>query len=172
MSRTPLSPRRPLLAAVLLALTLMVATASPASAATWRVPAPDYDRNPLVALDEYEVRLVLAINKRRANRGGPKVRRFDGCLEKKAESWARKLARAQERRHRRLTPVLDDCRVWWVGETLAFTKRAAPVKVVDAWMASSAHRRIILKPRANLAGVGVRRGDDGLLYIVVNLGDR
>lgn len=171
-SPRPVPARRPLLAVLALTLTLLVTTASPASAATWRVPAPDYDVNPLVALDEYEVRLVHAVNKRRAARDLPRVRRFDGCLEKKAEAWARKLARTQERRHRRLEPVLDDCRVWWVGEALAFTERSAPVKVVDAWMGSTAHRRIIMKRRANLAGVGVRRGGDGMLYIVLNFADR
>jgi uncharacterized protein YkwD len=60
----------------------------------------------------------------------------------------------------RRTRYLDSARRWWLGETLAWGtgRRATPVGVVRAWLASPTHRRVLLRQRAQDVGVGIRRG--------------
>ncbi len=43
--------------------------------------------------------------------------------------------------------------------------------MVRAWMRSPGHRAVLMKPRANLAGVAIRRDAQGRVVGVVNLGD-
>ena len=49
---------------------------------------------------------------------------------------------------------------WWVGENLAWGRGpdAAPEAVVQAWLRSATHRRVLLSPRYRRVGVGVARG--------------
>jgi len=163
--------RAPLALALLLPLTVLAGTA-PASAATTALPAMDLTANPQRDLDEYEVRLVHHVNLLRARRGLPRVTRIDGCLDRTAEGWAAHLASTRQHRHRNMYALLDTCHLWWVGEDLAYTSSSSPGQVVQAWRNSPAHRAVLLKASARVAGVGVRRGSDGVLYIVLTLGRR
>jgi uncharacterized protein YkwD len=49
---------------------------------------------------------------------------------------------------------------WRVGETLAWGvgPKAAPRAILTAWLASAAHRRILLAPGFHLVGIGVAKG--------------
>ena len=49
---------------------------------------------------------------------------------------------------------------WWVGENLAWSpdRHAAPEALVQAWMRSPEHRRVLLYARYRRVGIGVARG--------------
>lgn len=165
--------RRPLAALAALILLPMALTwlaASPASTATWR-PVVQPDVNPKRHLAEYEDRVLVQVNKRRARRDLRPVRRFETCLDGMSERWARHLATKPAFYHRDQGKVLDRCDMSWAGENLARGESMTPRRVVRAWWASPGHRAIMLKPRARRAGVGVRRMADGRLVAVLNLGD-
>ena len=140
--------------AVLLA-GLLTATTAPASAKIWKVPAPNVSLDPLTHLTEFENRIVVQINKRRKRADLKPVRYFDSCVDGFSERWARHLAETGEFVHRNQRKILRRCDLTWVGETLVH---------------SPEHRAVIMKPRANRAGVGVRLGG-GQVYAVLNFGD-
>lgn len=159
-------------ATILVAGVLLAGTAGTASAKIWKAPAPDYSVNELVHLDEFENRILARINAKRANRGLPKVRYFSSCVDRFAERWAGHLAETGEVRHRAsLTRILGRCHLSWVGETIAWGQPMTPAGAVRAWMRSPAHRKVIMKPRANRAGIGVRIATNGTILAVLNFGD-
>jgi len=49
---------------------------------------------------------------------------------------------------------------WWVGEDLAWgtARKSRPRAIVAAWLASPPHRRVMLRRRYRVVGVGVARG--------------
>ena len=155
--------------AVLLA-GLLTATTAPASAKIWKVPAPNVSLDPLTHLTEFENRIVVQINKRRKKAGLKPVRYFDSCVDGFSERWARHLAETGELVHRNQRRILRRCDLTWVGETLVRGTALTPASTVKAWMHSPDHRAVIMKPRANRAGVGVRLGG-GQIYAVLNFGD-
>jgi len=161
--------------ALALALAILVAafvTAGPASAKTWAVPAPDASLDPLTHLTEYENRVVVLINKHRKDAHLKPVRYFDGCIDGFSERWARHLAETGDFVHRNQRKILRRCHLTWVGEALARGTLLTPAATVKAWMHSSEHRAVIMKTRANRAGVGVRISPvDGKVYVVLNFGD-
>ena len=72
-----------------------------------------------------------------------------------------------------MTTILRECRLQWVGEVIAWGDGdPTPQQIVEAWMASDGHRSIIMKGRARVAGIGVRRAPDGELDIVVTFGQQ
>ena len=151
---------------------VVAATVAPADAAAYRVPAPDYSVNPATHPNEYANRIVARINDARARAGLSRLRVYQTCLDRHAERWARHLAESGRLEHRNQYRVLDACNLHWTGETLA---RGAgglnPGEMVRAWMHSPGHRAVLMKPRANLAGVAIRRDAQGRVVVVVNLGD-
>jgi uncharacterized protein YkwD len=160
-------------ASTLIATTLtVVAFAGPAHASVRLVPKPDQSVNPATHADEYENRIVAAVNEFRARRGLPKLRVFQSCLDQHAERWAKHLAASGRLEHRNQYRVLDACKLHWTGETLASGSGSlSPRGMVQAWMHSPPHRAVLMKPRANLAGVAIRRNAQGDVFGVVNLGD-
>jgi uncharacterized protein YkwD len=59
----------------------------------------------------------------------------------------------------RATGYLDAARAWWIGEALAWhTGTQTATEVVDGWMASPPHRRLLLSRRPRELGVGMAPG--------------
>lgn len=156
--------------ALSLVVTVGLPTAVPASAATW-TPSTTDSFDPATDLDEFESRILVAVNRIRARKDLPRVRVFQSCVDGYAERWAQRLKRREELVHRDLDDVLDGCNINWVGENLVRGTALTPQVAVRAWMDSPPHRRVLLKPRASWAGIGVRV-DDGMTYAVLNFGDR
>lgn len=157
------------LAAMSLAL---VASAGPAQASVRRVPEPDYSVNPMSHPGEYANRVVARINDMRARAGLRQLRVYQTCLDNHSERWAKYLAQSGRLEHRNQYRVLSACNLHWTGETLARgAGNLTPRAMVRAWMHSPSHRAVLMKPRANLAGVAMRHDAQGRIVGVVNLGD-
>ena len=150
----------------------VAATVTPAHASTRPVPKPDYSVNPATHPNEYENRIVANINEARARAGLNRLRVYQSGLDGQAERWARRLAESGRLEHRNQQRVLAACNLHWTGETLARGAGGlSPREMVRAWMNSPGHRAVLMKPRANLAGVAIRRDAQGRVVGVVNLGD-
>lgn len=131
----------------------------------------DASVDPLVDLDEYEERILVAVNRKRAKAGLPRVRFFHACADLLAEAWAVKLSLVGDLVHRDQRVLLRRCDYDWAGETLVRGSGLTPQSAVRAWMASPTHRAVLMKRRADRAGVGTALGLDGRLYTVLNFGD-
>ena len=162
--------RTALVVATALALLLISGTA-PASAKIWAVGSADSSSDPMRDLNEYEKRVLLKINDIRANRGLRKVKYFQTCVEGYAERWAEHLTEIRDLVHRDQMKIIRDCNFTWAGETLARGSGMTPGATVRAWMNSPSHRDVIMKKRADRAGVAVRKAGDGKYYAVLNFGD-
>ncbi len=160
-----------LLITLLVAGTAQLALASTASAKLWKVQAPDSSVDPLVQLVEYENRVAFLVNKKRTAHDLKPVRYFQTCVDRTAERWSAHLVDIGKLVHRDLTKVLKNCDLGWVGETLVSGTALLPGAAVKAWMKSPPHRKVLMKPRARLAGVGTRLDADGRLVTVLNFGD-
>lgn len=160
-----------LLACLLGGTTALVAAPAPASASIWRVPAPRTGIDPLVHLTEFENRVAFKINKHRKAAGLKPVRYFGSCIDGYAERWSLHLALTGLFEHRDQTKILDGCDLTWVGETLVRGTGIGPGDVVKAWLHSPEHRAVIMKPRANRAGIGVTIDPQGRYVGVLNFGD-
>lgn len=151
---------------------VVAATLAPAQASISRVPPPDYSVKAGSHPGEYANRVVARINDARARAGLRKLRVYQTCLDRHSERWAKYLAQSGRLEHRNQYRILSACNLHWTGETLA---RGAggltPRAMVRAWMHSPSHRAVLMKPRANLAGVAIRRDAQGRVVGVVNLGD-
>ncbi len=170
-----MSPQRTrllsLLVALLIAVTGQLMLAQTASAKVWKVPAPDAEINPLVALTEYENRIAFQVNKKRKSADLRPVRFFETCVDRTSERWVAHLVDIGDLVHRNLGKVLKKCDLEWVGETLVRGTALQPGAAVKAWMASPPHRAVLMKPRARLAGVGTLLDADGRLVTVLNFSD-
>jgi uncharacterized protein YkwD len=160
-------------ASALTATTLAIAgTAGSVEASVRPVPEPNYSVNPANHANEYENRVVARINRARAHAGLKRIRVFQSCLDGHAERWSRHLAQSGRLVHRDQQQVLADCNLHWTGETLARgAGNLSPRVLVRAWMNSPEHKAVLMKPRAKLAGVAIRRDAQGRVVGVVNLGD-
>ena len=150
---------------------LALVAALPASAATW-APRTTSSFDPATDLDEFESRILIRVNRVRARHDLSRVRVFHSCVDGYAERWSQRLKNSGELVHRDLGVVLDGCDLNWVGENLVSGTGLRPGVAVRAWMDSPPHRRVLLKPRATWAGLGVRVDGDGRTYAVLNFGDR
>lgn len=159
-----------LLVVVLAVLAGQLAAAPAASARLWK-PVVSASVDPLVDLVEYEDRVLVAVNRKRARAGLPKVRVFHSCADLLAETWATRLALSGQLEHRDQETVLDRCGYAWAGETLVSGTGLTPRGAVRAWMASPPHRAVLMSRRADRAGIGTVLGLDGKLYTVLNFGD-
>jgi uncharacterized protein YkwD len=151
---------------------VVAATLAPAQASVARVPQPDYSVSPGSHPGEYANRVVARINDARARAGLRQIRVYQTCLDSHSERWAKYLAQNGRLVHRDQYRVLSACNLHWTGETLARGAGGlSPRAMVRAWMHSPAHRAVLMKPRANLAGVAMRHDAQGRVVGVVNLGD-
>lgn len=148
-----------------------VVAALPASSATW-APRTTTSFDPAADLDEFESRILVRVNRMRARHDLGRVHVFQSCVDGYAERWSKRLRSTEKLVHRDLGVVLKGCDINWVGENLVSGTGLRPAVAVRAWMQSPPHRRVLLKPRATWAGVGVRVGDDGVTYAVLNFGDK
>ena len=149
---------------------LLTSTTGSASAALWN-PAVDTSLNPLLHLDEYEDRILVHVNRNRRAAGLRPVRYFQTCVDGVAERWAAYLASSGELVHRDQRRILDRCNFTWAGEALVRGTALTPEEAVRAWMNSPTHRAVLMKPRANRAGIGVRIDLRGRVVGVLNFGD-
>ena len=172
-SRSATIPGR--LACVLLAAALLVgglagsgsAAARPASAGSGGAARAQATLD----IDLYETRVLRLVNQRRAAHGRTPVRRINGCVDRLSESWAGHLAATGDFLHRDQMTVLNRCHMHWAGEALARGTAMLPTGAVTAWMHSPEHRAVLLKRRANRAGLGVRLDSQGRIVLVLNFTD-
>ncbi len=115
----------------------------------------------------YETRVLNVLNVARADAGLSRLAP-GSCVDRLAEHWA---ARARFV-HRDQQLVLARCDADWAGEVLVRSPdRLPPRQVVGLWLASPAHRAVLLKPRARRAGVAFRVDALGRVLGVANLTD-
>lgn len=127
--------------------------------------------NPTLSLEEFEVQLMKRINEVRTSSGRRKIARVDSCVDRMAETWADRIATTGELVHRDQRRVTRQCDQRWAGEDLIRGEMLTPRTAVEAWLASPAHREILLKRRARLAGVAVARDARGRYVGVLNVSD-
>lgn len=135
-------------------------------------PAAVPTAEPGITNNTFEDRVLRQINKRRAARDLPKVRIVSKCLERYAEDWAETIAQTGLLVHRDQSIIVTDCELRWAGETLARGSSLTPASTVKAWMKSSGHRAVIMKRRADRAGIGVRKDAEDRTVVVLNFGDK
>ena len=106
--------------------------------------------------DRTERAILRAMNKVRAQNGLSSLR-VDTALARAADAHSAAMLRSGVFSHgsvharlRRYTKKRD------VGETLAWLSRCNSRKVVQMWLASAAHRQILLSPNFRNVGVGKR----------------
>jgi uncharacterized protein YkwD len=127
---------KPLITVVaLLACTGVLAVAAPAEAAPTTM----------------EKRLVARINDARTDRGLRKLR-VGPTIQAGAHRWARYLRRADAFYHARVRAGTGEVLAW--GTCSWFSPAAA----VRAWLRSSSHRRVMLRPGFRFVGAGWNRG--------------
>src|SRR3954469_9390734 len=121
---------------------LALLAAAVIAGSAWLVPtAPAAAASPEAT---YAATAFRATNNQRVAHDRVKLRHAT-CLTRLAQRWAKHLARTGELEHQELEPVLERCRLSWVGENIAMgypTGRA----VVRGWMHSPGHRANILRP--------------------------
>jgi uncharacterized protein YkwD len=143
----------------------------PAEAKTWIGPKADPEVDPMQDLDEFENRVLGAVNRARVAAGLKKVRVFQSCVDGYSERWARRIKKTGELAHRDQTKVLAGCDLAWAGETLVRGAGLTPKVAVGAWLASPSHRAVLMKERARWAGIAIRVDPQGRVVGVLNFGD-
>ena len=128
-------PKPPKRLVALLACTGVLALAAPAQAAPTTM----------------EKRLIARINDARADRGLRKLR-VGAIVQSGAHAWARHLRRADSFHHARLRAGTGEVLAW--GTCSWFSPAAA----VRAWLRSSSHRYVMLRPGFRFVGAGWSRG--------------
>jgi uncharacterized protein YkwD len=123
--------------------------------------------------DRMESAVVGSTNQKRMDRGRRAVQ-GNACIDRVAESWARRLAQSNTLTHRRLGRVLSQCDRSYVSENLAkypvrsgMTAAQVARGTVHAWMESAGHRRNLLSYKPRVIGVGVARSANGNNWIIV-----
>lgn len=151
-------------------VTIGSATSSPAQADPSPVQGPSA-RSASAALDAFEDQLLTRINQVRAAHGLKGIGRVDSCVDKMAESWSDRIASTGVLAHRDQRQVLSQCDQSWAGENLVRGVGLTPGRAVEAWMASPAHRDVLLKGRARRAGIAVTVDGRGRYVGVLNFTD-
>jgi uncharacterized protein YkwD len=153
-----------LLAVLALCLGALGVTAGPASAGA----ASGTDA---LDLNAFENRILAVVNKHRKAADLKPVRSVNGCIDRFSERWARHLADSGDFVHRDQRRILRRCDLTWVGEDLVRGTALTPASAVRAWLRSPSHRAVLMKPRANRAGIGIRIDGQGRVVGVLNFGD-
>jgi hypothetical protein len=90
------------------------------------------------------------------------------CVDRYAERWADKLAAENRWEHGLVEKARRKCGRPWVGQIMIRSQeRMTMAESIPAWLASPAHREILLSPRADRVGVGRAHNED-YHFIVVN----
>ncbi|PVG83857.1 hypothetical protein DDE18_06035 [Nocardioides gansuensis] len=154
-----------------LVLSAVSAALMPAHAGTAEVHRPMRKARYASAMETFEQQLIVEINKARERARVPVIRVADACLDGIAEDWSRHLVDLGDLLHRDQSVVLRRCHQSWAGENLIRGSRLTPAQAVQAWLASPAHKAVLLKHRASRIGIAVRRDGRGRYVGVLNLGD-
>jgi len=118
----------------------------------------------------YESRLKTWINRVRHNRGIHSIA-VRPCHDGFAERWTTYLTNNNEFRHQDLGRYMTRCKLSKAGEILALGK-VTPYTMVQMWMHSSGHRRIMLDRSFGLSGIAAKRDANGNWIGCVDFGRR
>lgn len=149
---------------------LLVLSAPSAQAKLWR-PTVNSSLDPQNAMNEFENRVLIKINRARARHHLPAVKYFETCADNMSESWDSRIVSTGDLVHRDQMTVIKKCNFSWTGENLIRGAGLTPAMSVSLWMHSPDHRAIILKKRANRAGLAFRVDPQGRVVGVLNFGD-
>lgn len=151
---------RSVLVAVIAALTVLASSLTLAAGTTSTASAATVSQIRSMDPATYEKQVQAWVNKVRSNHGR-RTLRLHPCTDKYSERWSRHLASTLRFHHQDLSPFFDDCGARYAGENLA-RGVVTPRRVVQLWMSSDAHRRVMLSPsprRIGVAAVQDSRGD-------------
>lgn len=98
-----------------------------------------------------EKRVIAQINKVRANHGLRKLT-VGSWIQRSAKTWSRHLRRSGSFHHGTLSSGVGEVIAW--GTCSWFT----PAKAVRAWMNSSSHRALVIRPGFRKVGAGWTTG--------------
>lgn len=130
-----------IITAALAATALVLSTLNPASAA--------------ISSQTYESQIKTQTNKFRVSKDRVKVS-HSKCLDRWAESWARKLAKERRLVHRDsagMRKVMRDCKLSTMTENLAMGYPSG-TRTVIAWQNSSGHRANLLNTAVRMHAAG------------------
>jgi uncharacterized protein YkwD len=118
----------------------------------------------------YEARLQVWANRVRHRHDVPRIttRRCDDGF---AERWTGYLTRNREFRHQNLGPYMHRCGLAKAGEILA-SGPVTPFRMIQMWMHSPDHRRLLLERSYPRAGIAARRCHNGIWIGCVDFGRR
>ncbi len=117
---------------------------------------------------KYEGRLNFWMNRQRSHVG---IRRVGVrlCLDGFAERWAQHLKATNSFYHQDLGGVMNNCRQSQAGEILA-KGNVTPYQMVQMWMASPDHRRLMMSRDYGRAGISARRNSAGTWIGCIDFG--
>lgn len=118
--------------------------------------------------DKYESDVAKYVNTERTKQKRVKLS-GSSCLDRYAETQARRMADAKKIFHQDLGPILGACKMRLVGENVAVGYTSGKA-VTAGWMASSGHRAIILNKDYRLRASGAVKGSDGRWYVSMVFG--
>ncbi len=118
----------------------------------------------------YEDRLHTWANRVR-HAHGVRVIAVRPCHEGYAERWTGYLARNNEFFHQDLGRYMDQCKLTKAGEILALGS-VTPYRMIQMWMGSPEHRRILLDSSFGLSGIAARRDANGNWIGCIDFGRR
>ncbi|QUW19798.1 CAP domain-containing protein [Agrococcus sp. Marseille-Q4369] len=122
------------------------------------------------------IAILDRINRERSAAGlGPLSQ--DGCLSSMAQGWSATMAATSalgSAHNPNLNAQARGCGMAGWGDNVGRTSGSAvsPNGIMDAWMASPAHRANLLSTSFTHVGVGVERGANGFWYYVLDFGRR
>jgi uncharacterized protein YkwD len=134
-------------------------------------PAAGAAEAAVVDPDQFENQILTIANRHRRAAGLRPVRSVNPCLDGLSERWAQHLATSGEFEHRSQPRILRRCNLNWTGENLIRGTAFTPAAAVRSWLRSPGHRAVLMKPRASLAGIGIRIDGQGHIVGVLNFGD-
>jgi uncharacterized protein YkwD len=110
------------------------------------------------------------LNAERAARGRAPLR-WDGALAGYAKTWSVEMSRSGFR-HSNIDALLNDGRLSYVGENIAWARGAGVTSATmhTMWMQSTGHRNNMLSPSYDVVGVGVYCAPDGTLWATQSFG--
>jgi uncharacterized protein YkwD len=114
--------------------------------------------------------LLLRLNNERAARGRPALQ-WDCGLAGYAKSWSAQMAHGGFH-HSNIASLLNDGRLSWVGENIAWARGAgvASNTMHTMWMQSQGHRDNMMSTAYNVVGIGVYCAPDGTLWATQSFG--
>lgn len=121
-----------------------------------------------VSSGTYEKDVITYSNRERTAKKQVKLK-ASSCLDRYAESQARKMAKQKKIFHQDLGPILKACKLTRVGENVAYGFTSGKA-VTAAWMKSPGHRANLLTKQHRLIGVGAYQDPHGRWYVAQVLG--